>query len=395
VDAASKPFFVNGDTPWSLMVQTTREQADQYLEDRRLKGINAVLVNLIEHEFANNAPRNAYGDAPFTKAGDFSTPNEAYFAHVDYVINKAAEKGILVLLAPAYLGYAGASQGWYQEMLSNGTTKLTTFGQYVGSRYKNFKNILWVEGGDFNAPNKAVVRAVAEGIKSVDNKPHTFHGDRGTAAEQWMGGESWLNVNNIYTDDATVVSAAFGQYAASTKPFFLIEAIYENMSNANAWTVRQQAYQAVLSGASGHMMGNDPMWYMGSGWQNALNSAGAKSLKHIANLFATHEWWKLVPDRAGVTLTAGTLSGAYRSVAAVASDASFAIAYMPSKRSITIDMSKLSGPKVKAQWVDPTSGTATSVSGSPFLASGTRSLSPTTNNGSGDGDWLLVLESTP
>jgi Protein of unknown function (DUF4038) len=49
VDAAGKPFFINGDSPWSLMVQLTREQADQYLEDRRLKGMNAVMAELIEH----------------------------------------------------------------------------------------------------------------------------------------------------------------------------------------------------------------------------------------------------------------------------------------------------------------------------------------------------------
>ncbi len=36
--------------------------------------------------------------------------------------------------------------------------------------------------------------------------------------------------------------------------------------NAAASLVRTQAYQAVLSGAGGHIMGNNPVWQFGSGW---------------------------------------------------------------------------------------------------------------------------------
>jgi hypothetical protein len=357
--------------------------------------MNTVLVNLLEHAFANNPPKNIYGDDPLTTAGDFSTPNERYFANVDYVINRAAEKGILVLLTPTYLGDGGGSQGWYQEMSGNGTAKLTALGQYVGNRYKAFKNILRVEGGHYNAPNKALVRAVAEGNKSVDDKPHTYHGSRGTSAMQWMAGESWLNVNNIYTDVSTVVNAAFGEYARSTAPFFLIEANYEGMYSTTEETVRLQAYQAVLSGASGHLMGNYPVWDFSSGWSNALNSAGARSMKHIAGVFAPRAWWTLIPDTSNTTLTAGASSGSDRAVAARASDGAFAIAYMPSLRSLTIDMSKLAGPKVKAQWVDPASGALTAVAGSPFTAFGAQSLRPAGANSSGYSDWVLLLESTP
>jgi hypothetical protein len=42
---------------------------------------------------------------------DWSVPNEKYFAHADWVIRKAAENGIAVLLVPAYLGYMGLDEG--------------------------------------------------------------------------------------------------------------------------------------------------------------------------------------------------------------------------------------------------------------------------------------------
>lgn len=395
IDAAGQPFFINGDSPWDLISTLTRPEVDQYLADRKAKGMNTVLVELMEHYFSPNPPKNAYGDAPFTTAGDFSTPNPAYFTHVDYVINKAAQLGIVVLLTPAYVGFGGGQEGWYAEMVANGTTKLFAYGQFLGNRYKSFNNIVWVQGGDYNVPNKALVQAVANGIRSVDSKPQTYHGQRGTAAMQFWGtGEPWLSVNNIYTDENTVVSAAFAEFNRSSAPFFFIEGRYEGESNATEQTVRLQAYQSVLSGAGGQLMGNGVIWRFASGWQQALNSPGSRSMTHVGNVFATRQWWKLVPDQSNTTLTAGISSGADRAVAARASDGSFAVAYMPTFRSISIDMSKLAGPNVKAQWVDPANGTTSSVSGSPFPAFGTRSLQPAADVPC-NRDRVLLLESMP
>jgi hypothetical protein len=133
-----------------LIVQLSKADVDVYLENRRQKGFNTILVNLIEHFFATNPPRNFYGDAPFLTTGDFATPNEAYFAHAEYVIATAAQKGMLVLLTPAYMGVGGGSQGWYQEMQANGATKLRAYGQYLANRFLAHDNILWVHGGDFS-----------------------------------------------------------------------------------------------------------------------------------------------------------------------------------------------------------------------------------------------------
>src|SRR5690606_38242971 len=49
VDAEGKPFFLHGDAAWSLIAQLNDDDAATYLEDRRARGFNAVLVNLLEH----------------------------------------------------------------------------------------------------------------------------------------------------------------------------------------------------------------------------------------------------------------------------------------------------------------------------------------------------------
>jgi len=397
VDANGQPFLIHGDSPWDLIAQLTREQVDQYLEDRRQKRFNTVLVELMEHQYSSNPPNNVYGDPPFTTPGDFSTPNEAYFAHAEYVIAKAREKGMLVMLTPAYMGYNGGSEGWYQEMVANGETKLRAYGQYLGNRFKAYDNILWVEGGDYNPPEKALLRAVANGIRDVKAADlQSFHGVRGTSALAFLGtSEPWLTVNDIYTTESTVVDSAFTEYARSTMPFFLVEARYEGESTGTEVVARAQGYQAVLSGASGHLYGNNPVWLFGSGWQTALGAPGATTLQYLKALFDSLAWWTLVPDTAGTLVTSGVGNGTTRTAAARASTGEFALIYMPSSRTIAVSLGQLSGPNVRARWYDPTNGTYSAVTGSPFAASGSRTFAPTGNNSRGFSDWVLVLESAP
>ena len=401
-DAAGKPFLMHGDTAWSLIAQLTREDAEKYLEDRRQRGFNTILVNLLEHRFATKAPANIYGQPPFTVAGDFSTPNEAYFAHADQVLRMAAEKGFLVLLAPAYLGYDGGPEGWYKTMVANGLATLRVYGQYLGRRYRNLNNIMWAHAGDYNPPNKDLVRAVADGIRDFDTiSLHTVHCAPETAAIEYWKGDPWLHVNNVYTYKPVYAPALRQHAQAARMPFFLLESAYENEHGATELRVRIQAYQALLAGAAGQVYGNNPIWHFdGPGlhpvpasWQESLNSRGAQSMAHLRALFAELPWWTLEPDTAGTFLVAGAGGGMERAVAAVAQDKSMAILYLPTLRKVRVDLGRLVGPKITARWYDPSSGTFATVNGSPFPKAASHILQPDTLNSAGLGDWILLLES--
>jgi hypothetical protein len=67
------------------------------------------------------------------------------------------------------------------------------------------------------------------------------------------------------------------------------------------------------------------------------------------------------------------------------------MAYLPTIRTITVDMSQLSAPAI-AQWYDPSNGIYILISGSPLDNSGMQQFTPPGNNADGDGDWVLVLE---
>jgi Protein of unknown function (DUF4038)/Putative collagen-binding domain of a collagenase len=403
IDAAGEPFLIHGDTAWSLIAQLTREEAELYLDDRRARGFNAILVNLIEHAFATDAPANIYGEPPFLEPGDYSTPNEAYFGHADWVLRQAAERGILVLLTPSYLGWGGGSSGWYDAMAENGTAALRRYGQYLGRRYRNFTNILWVDGGDYDPPRKGLVRAIANGIRRYDSRAlHTAHTAPETVAIEYWGSERWLQVNNVYTY-GPVYGPALEQYRRPERmPFFLLESAYENEHGVTERSLRTQAYHAVLSGAAGQVFGNNPIWHFDAGglypapvtWQQALDSRGAQSMTHLRSLLTAVPWWHLEPDIDNSLLTHGLGSEEDRAVAARSVDRSFAVLYLPSDRDIAVDLEQLAGPQVVAHWYDPANGRLSEVSGSPFQATGSRRFRPEPDtNSSGFDDWVLILES--
>ncbi len=410
-DAGGAPFLIHGDTAWSLPVQVTKTEADQYLENRRQKGFNAILVNLIEHLLCDNPPNNREGNGPFTTPGDFSTPNEAYFAHADWVLAKAAEKGILVLLTPCYLGYGGGNQGWWAEVNANGAAKCRNYGQYLGNRYRSFTNIVWVHGGDYNPPagsnGERYALEILLGIQDQDAaKLHTFHGGRGTTALQQAAFAPYLALDAVYTAEITYPKSLEAYNRTNFKPHFILEANYENEGPSRA-ILRAQSCWSNLSGSTGQVFGNTPVWSYGTTawpsygwtWQAAMDAAGSQDQARLKPVFASRAWQALVPDQNHATVTAGYgTSGQTNYVTAGrAGDGTLVMAYVSptgtGTRTITVDMARLSA-SANARWVNPATGAVSTVSGSPFANSGSRTFTTPGDNGTGANDWVLVLETT-
>jgi hypothetical protein len=411
VDQDNQPVFWSGDAGWSLIVQATTADVDFYLANRQQKGVTVVLVNLIDHMFGGRAPRAINGDSPFSGV-PFSTPNEAYFAHADYVISAAAERGIAVLLDPLYLGYNCGSEGWCAEVQAESTSVLELWGEYLGNRYKSFLNIVWVVGGDVDpritpgVPDK--VTAFAQALLRTDSVHLvTAHNVRGEmAASPWSGAE-WLSLNNTYSTYETTYQQAQSAYDLSpARPFFQIEGYYENEHSMTTQQLRAQAYWTLLSGGMGYIFGNCPVWGLGppaasfcptanSDWKAELDYPGALSMIHVAELFRPRAWQNLVPDRDHLTLTAGygTFGNTDYATAEKTPDGSLVVAYLPTIRTVSVDMTTLTGA-VSARWYDPSTGTYTSIAGIPFANTGTQQFTPPGNNSAGDGDWVLVLETS-
>ncbi len=142
VDQKGDPFLVVGDTAWSLIAQGDDAMIDRYLVDRAKRGFNSIIVNLLEHKFAAQPPKTRAGIPPFKEPGDFSTPNDAYFDFARLVVERAGEQGIVVWLAPAYLGYGGGDEGFFKEIKAGGRDKFRAYGSYVGARTKAYARLV-------------------------------------------------------------------------------------------------------------------------------------------------------------------------------------------------------------------------------------------------------------
>jgi hypothetical protein len=408
VDQGNHPFLVVGDASWSIFVSLTKEEAVRYLDDRQQRGFNTLLINLLEYTFSPDPPRNRYGDEPFTTPGDFRTPNPAYFDHARWVLERAAERGFLALLTVCYLGahhtgWPGSAfynEGWAGEVMKNGHDGCRAYGRFLGQRFGDLDNLLWVMGGDRNPGDLLLeVDQMAEGIREADPR-HLFtaHCKPESPPVEVYRGSSWLTVNNTYSY-GIVHARLYDDYRrVPTMPFYLQESTYENEHGASDVQLRRQAYWSVLRGGIGHVFGCHPLWLFGEGWEEALDLPGSRGMSHFAEAFRGRPWWDLVPEPAegvawdprwqGTRLIVRGL-GESRGVdfcsAARTPDGELAMAYMSTPRRLTLNLTLVSGPRARLSWFDPIRG-GWSDGGEWPTAAGIE-VDPL-----GDQDWLLAIE---
>ena len=401
VDQRNVPFLIVGDSPQSLIGNISVSDAEKFIASRKAAGINTLWINLlcVQYTACRSDGTTFDGIAPFTTPQDLSTPNEAYFARVDAMISLAEKYGMLVFLDPIETG------GWLEVLRDNGVSKDYAYGRYVGERYRKFPNVIWFNGNDFqdwrDPALDAGVLAVARGIRSTEpNRLQTVELNFDSSGS--LDDRRWRNLIDL--DAAYTYFPTYEQilkdYNRSNIPVFMVEAVYEfeNIGThepGTPLTLRRQAYWSFLSGTTGQLYGNFYTWRFESGWKSHLDTPGSVQFGYAARLFAKRPWYRLVPDQNHDVVTSGY--GAFGTLdyvtAAATPSGTLAIAYLPTARTISVDMGKLAGA-ARAQWFDPTNGKYSDVSGSPFANSGTRSFTPPAKNSGGDSDWVLVLSAS-
>ena len=420
VDQNNAPFLMVGDSPHSLIVNLSASEAASYLADRAAHGFNSLWVELLCVGYTGGRSDGSLlnGTKPFTgtisgtSSYDLTTPNETYFAHVDRVIRMAATNGIEVMLDPI------DTAGLLQTALDNGSTRCRAYGQYLGNRYKNFPNLIWLNGNDYQkwsvATNDAVITSVALGIKDKDPN-HLQTVELNYQASCSLDDPNWapiVSLNLAYTYYPTYAEVLHAYNQSASTPVFMGEANFEYETNTDEdggspRILRMQEYWTMLSGATGQLYGNKYIWRFLPGWQSHLDSPGVVQLGYMENLFGARKWYNLVPDQTHAFVTAGygsfvsssppatTTSGRFAGndyvTAAVTPDGSLGMAYLPQGGTITVAMTKLQNT-ITARWFDPGANTFRAIVGSPFSNTGTQQFTSPGNNSAGDPDWVLVLE---
>lgn len=402
------PFFYLGDTAWELFHRLSTKDAARYLDDRAAKGFTVIQAVVLAEFEGLNKP-DIEGNLPLMD-NDPTRPNEAYFRHVDTIVELARERGLIVGMLPTWGDKV--VKAWGTGPVIFDEAKARAYGKWLGVRYRDRVNLIWILGGDRDAKGvEAVWRAMAEGLKAGDRGKHlmTFHPTGAQSSSTLLHNEAWLDFNMIQSghhkrdiDNYTMIARDYA--LTPVKPTLDGEPRYENHpinwkpENGwfDEWDVRQGAYWAVFAGAFGHTYGCHDIWQMKTPerepvsfargvWTESLSLPGASQVGYLRRLMLSRPFVSRVPDQ--TLIAAGQSEGAGH-VQATRGDG-YAMIYTPLGQAVSIEVSKLGAKRVKAWWWDPRQGKATPAGA--FDGSVTHEFVPPDGPGRGH-DWALVID---
>lgn len=404
-DAQGRPFFYQACTGWELLSKLTREETETYLKNRSEKGFNTIQVTLLPWK-ADDVSR--YGEPAFLDEKYFTLPNEKYFEHVDWVLQKANEYGIQLSINLFWL-----RSNWRDYTNADNAR---VFGTYVANRFLHHDNIMWFAGGDVNPEDKMDAQiALAEAIHSIDKKHLlSYHGGRysdgtSTSSSALFHREAWHDFNMAYCYDPyhcprldayAPVQFIHAYNLKPVKPIVLGEGFYEgtlnytfNDTGKQLHAIRRNPLWGITCGITGHSIGHEKIFPFIEGWQKALDDPNSIVVKNLNSLLSEIKWWTLVPDQNHDVGIAGfgNFGGEHYISLAYDPKGKLAVAYFPYKGILTVDLSKFSGT-VTGKWFDPVNGKVIPIQ-SALPNKGTFSFSSPGPNGAGNHDFLLILES--
>lgn len=411
VDKNNKPFLIKEISAWGIIQALPEADEAAFIDSIKLKGFNTMLVSIISYDtrFAGGPP-NWQGIAPFNTQWDFSTYNTAYFEHVDRFLQMAAKNSMLVLLVPCYLGYKDdAKQGWWNELMDehNSPAKSRQYGEFIGNRYKNFGNIIWVAGGDNNGlePIYSHLNNIITGIKAFD-KQHLWTGHfNAEPGSGWPSNSAlygkYIDIDGLYDFTEATLGDHIAQYACELdhygkgKMIFQLDQSYEHdiphgPDNENYQWIRRKNYDGLLSGCAGTSFSpgqKDNQCYVFTNWRPLMSTTGMRQVSYCFDIFASRDWYKLVPvdKNSGIVSNRGEYDSLDYVCAARTADSATLMAYLPVGGSVTIDLKAIAGKEAIAWWYDVRGGTPVII-GSYTNKESKTFTAPTKE------DWLLVID---
>ncbi len=414
VDGDGRAFFYLADTAWELFHRLTMAEAEVYLSTRARQGFTVIQAVVLAEFDGLNQP-NANGDRPLTD-NDPSQPNEAYFEHVDAVVRRANELGMMVGMLPTWGDKITQMWGKGPEVFDPGNAR--GYGRFLGNRYRD-AGVIWVLGGDRPVQNRTHLLtwgAMAEGLAEGDGGTHlmTFHPAGRHGSSEYVHNEKWLDFNMIQSGHQGKNVANWrwvveDYLLTPIKPTLDGEPNYEDhpvMSPKWGWEeggewfddfdCRKSAYRGVFGGACGHTYGCHDVWQMfdparnpavnhaRTPWREAIELAGAGQMGHMRRLWESRDALLRRPDQAMLVCPQNQSDGVKHMRAMSATDGSHAMVYTPVAQEIWVDLSRLRG-EVRGSWFDPRTGEAVEIGG---VKEGDMPLVTP-----GEWDWVLVLDS--
>ncbi|QDP97082.1 DUF4038 domain-containing protein [Microlunatus elymi] len=417
-----KPFFWLGDTAW-LLHKLSKDDIGKYFADRRRKSFNVAQLQVVP---ASLDYKNHDGETPFVQH-QIRQPNPAYWSYVDYIVDQAAQHGI----------YMAMDTVWGSIVTSGQLTgdDAAWYGDWIGKRYKDKPNIVWLNGGDTKADQALPVwLTLGAAIRKADpNHLITFHPFGRYSSSTWFHDADWLDFNMFQSGHRTYQQSFDAATPEVTgvelptlwkgegnwkdviedyklyppKPTLDGEPSYEGIPQGlhdptqplwNDDDVRRYAYWSVFAGACGHTYGNGAVMSMhlpSDGptgaygvtkyWDEAIHDPGAGQVQHLQQLMLSRPYFQRIYDP---TVVIGDPGFQHDHLITTRGD-DFLFAYIYTGRSFSLQLGKLSGDVLKAWWYRPKDGSCRPLG--HLKNSGVRRFDPPGRPAPGN-DWVLVLD---
>ncbi len=396
------PFFYLADTGWEIYKRLKREEVDYYLQKRASQGFTVIQTTALSQYDGLRAP-NFYGHLPLHNMNP-ARPNDAYFQHVDYVVNKTQELGMYTAMMPTWGDKW--NDAWGIGPLVFNPTNARTYGAWIGNRYKG-KAVIWVLGGD-RIPSTTlhyeIIKAMAEGIRSAVGSSQliTYHPHYGRSSAEFFHNAPWLDLNFVQSGNKTARNYLLinaGYVKTPAKPIVDSEPIYEGSTTkdltrapngiVDAYPIRQTAYWSLFAGAFGYAYGNLTVFmfkrYSTPNYVQQLSAPGGVQMTYVRRLMESRRMLSIVPDQG--LIAAGQGDGDSYLVSCRGAD--FAFAYAGTGQNFTVRLGRFPGTRVNAWWYNPRTGKATWLGN--YSNSGTRSFDPPGYKARAN-DWILILD---
>lgn len=373
--ADGAPFYYVADTPWQLLASLDLPDTKEYIDIRADQGFTAVQLVATPWSFDDRAARwdfegeqgqarvNANGDVPFFNAQGqaprnndevrFDRPNDAYWRHVDQVLDHLATKDMAAYFIPLWA--SNFSRSFSEDAHY-------AIGKTLGTRYRAQTNLVWVLGGDEARVSVAKYRALHRGLRDAGiTQLVTMHPRSGRSSAAHLLEE--LDFNSV--QDRGSVSNMLKRIRADyrrtpVKPTFLCETWYEHDKNGGVFRIhkvgtspvfRAHYWAARLNGGFGEGYGGWTIWLNLETWRDDIRRPGAVAIAtHMRDILETVAWQDLEPDAHHVAL------GAHDRVhTAIAPASKTAVAYFEAPIRVWFDPRWFAGD-AELTWYDPATG---------------------------------------
>ncbi|PHQ59302.1 MAG: hypothetical protein COC08_08960 [Maribacter sp.] len=416
-----KPFFWLADTAWELFHRLSITEAETYLKTRKAQGFTVIQAVILAEINGLTTP-TPEGDFPLIDQ-DVARPNEDYFKKVDKIIKIAASYGLYMAVLPTWGSHAQDVEHYLFDNLNLfNKDNAYQYGKFLGERYKEQCNVVWVLGGDrMPESTEKIWTPMAKGLNAGSGGQQllTYHPNGIHSTVEFSEKFPWLGFHSFQSGHSqenypvyTMVAAAYTK--RPTMPVLNMEPSYEYIGKGfnpingyyTDYDSRKAAYWSVFAGAFGHTYGHNCVWQMWSSkhrpilyadipWYKAIHSVGSYQMHHIKDLMLSRPFKSRIPDQSIILSDIGIQSDytcATRDGNLGKNDATYIMVYLPVIKNFKINTTVISGKKIKVWWFNPRNGIAFFQGEYDNTGTFSQIWGNRIDKNMGGPDWVLVID---